>query len=68
MEIVMISWALKGCVCTLCIAWYPPHPRVQREAAISTYTDMAVGRNQWYHVGVGEFTTHFRTYFSGSIV
>ena len=26
---------------------------------------MAVGQNQWYHFGVGEFTTHFRTYSSG---
>ena len=26
---------------------------------------MAVGQNQWYHFGVGEFPTHFRTYFSG---
>ena len=26
---------------------------------------MAVNQNQWYHFGVGEFTTHFRTYFSG---
>ena len=26
---------------------------------------MAVGQNQWYHFGVGEFTTHFRTYFGG---
>ena len=26
---------------------------------------LAVGQNQWYHFGVGEFTTHFRTYFSG---
>ena len=26
---------------------------------------MAVGQNQWYHFGVGEFTTHCRTYFSG---
>ena len=25
---------------------------------------MAVGQIQWYHFGVGEFTTHFRTYFS----
>ena len=25
---------------------------------------MAVGQNQWCHFGVGEFTTHFRTYFS----
>ena len=25
---------------------------------------VAVGQNQWYHFGVGEFTTHFRTYFS----
>ena len=25
------------------------------------------GQNQWYHFGVGEFTTHFRTYFSGWI-
>ena len=22
-------------------------------------------QNQWYHFGVGEFTPHFRTYFSG---
>ena len=28
---------------------------------------MAVGQNQWYHFGVGEFTTHFRTHFSGWI-
>ena len=28
---------------------------------------MAVGQNQWYHFGVGEFTTHFRTDFSGWI-
>ena len=26
---------------------------------------MAVGQNQWYHFGVGELTTHFRTYFCG---
>ena len=26
---------------------------------------VAAGQNQWYHFGVGEFTTHFRTYFSG---
>ena len=25
------------------------------------------GSNHWYHSGVGEFTTHFRTYFSGWI-
>ena len=25
------------------------------------------GQNQWYHFGVGEFTTHDRTYFSGWI-
>ena len=24
-------------------------------------------QNQWHHFGVGEFTTHFRTYFSGWI-
>ena len=29
--------------------------------------DLAVGQNQGYHLGVGEFTTHFRTYFSGWI-
>ena len=29
------------------------------------HLNMAVGQNQWYHFGVGEFTTHFRTYFSG---
>ena len=28
---------------------------------------MAVGQNQWYHFGVGEFTTHFRNDFSGWI-
>ena len=28
--------------------------------------NMAVGQNQWYHFGLGEFT-HFRTYFSGWI-
>ena len=28
---------------------------------------LAVGQHQWYHFGVGEFTTHFRTYFSGWI-
>ena len=29
---------------------------------------MAVGQNQWDPIlGVGEFTTHFRTYFSGWI-
>ena len=26
---------------------------------------LAVRQNQWCHVGVGEFTTHFRLYFSG---
>ena len=28
---------------------------------------MDVGKHQWYHFGVGEFTTDFRTYFSGWI-
>ena len=28
------------------------------------FYDMAVGQHQW-DLGVGEFTTHFRTYFSG---
>ena len=28
---------------------------------------VAVGQNQWDHVGVGEFTTHVRSYFSGWI-
>ena len=28
---------------------------------------VAVGQNQWYYFGVGEFTTHFRAYFSGWI-
>ena len=27
--------------------------------------NLAVGQNQWYHSGVGEITTHFRTYLSG---
>ena len=26
---------------------------------------MVVGQNQWYLFGVGEFTSHFRTYFRG---
>ena len=26
-----------------------------------------MGQNQWYTFGVGEFTTHFRTYFSGDV-
>ena len=25
-----------------------------------------LGQNQWYHFGVGEFTSHFRAYFSGT--
>ena len=28
---------------------------------------LAVGQNQWYHFGVGEFTTQFRTDLSGWI-
>ena len=32
-----------------------------------TLSHLAVGQNQCYHFGVGEFTTHFRTYFSGWI-
>ena len=28
-------------------------------------TDVAVGQHKWYHFGAGEFTTHFRTCFSG---
>ena len=28
---------------------------------------MAAGQNQWYNFRVGEFTAHFRTYFSGWI-
>ena len=31
-----------------------PHPE------FPTPGQMAVGQNQWFHVGVGEFTTHFR--------
>ena len=34
---------------------------------ISGQLKMAVGQNQWYHFGVGEFTTHLRTYFSSWI-
>ena len=26
---------------------------------------MAMVQKKWYHFGVGEFTSHFRTYFSG---
>ena len=29
--------------------------------------NVALGQHQWYPFGVGEFTTHFRTYFSGWI-
>ena len=32
-----------------------------------SFVYIAVGQIQWYHFGVGEFTTHFRTYFSGWI-
>ena len=28
---------------------------------------MAMVQNQWCHFGIGEFTTHFRTYFGGWI-
>ena len=28
-------------------------------------SQLAVGRNQWYNFGVGEFTTHVSVYFSG---
>ena len=27
--------------------------------------NVAVGQHCWYHFGIGEFTTHFRTDFSG---
>ena len=55
-------------------------PRVFCEGLGVGYRDMAMVQNQWYHFGVfgatpilvycsgiGEFTTHFRTYFSGWI-
>ena len=29
------------------------------------FRDVALGQSQWYNFGVGEFTTHFKTYFSG---
>ena len=45
----------------------PPKFKGNRlEVVASLY--MAVGQNQWYHFGVGEFTTHFRTYLSGWIL
>ena len=42
----------------LAFAWF---------VSIHTETYLAVAQTQWYHFGVGEFTTHFRTYFSGGI-
>ena len=38
-------------------------PRLKATRASCVH--MAVGQNQWYPSGVGEFTTHVRTYFSG---
>ena len=35
------------------------------ETLYLTHSHMAVGQNQWYHFGVGEFTTYFAAYFSG---
>ena len=31
-----------------------------------SFCHAAVDQNQWYQFGIGEFTTHFRTYFSGN--
>ena len=43
------------------------HGRICPLTSISSDSkDMAVGQHQWYHFGVGEFTTHFRTYFCGN--
>ena len=36
-------------------------------ALILTHTHVAGGQSQWYRFGVGEFTTHFRAYFSGGL-
>ena len=44
------------------VNWYP-----KRQPHKGTSGQMAVGQHQWYHFGVGEFTTHCRTYFSGWI-
>ena len=37
-------------------------PRTSRQQ-----THLAMIQNQWYHFGIGEFTTHFGTYCSGWI-
>ena len=33
--------------------------RISHDVRVTQYDAMAVGQNQWYHFGVGEFTTHF---------
>ena len=49
--------------------WQASHvfPEGERKTGSPQFLDLAMVQNQWYHVGVGEFTTHFRTYFSGWI-
>ena len=39
--------------------------REQARGGADLQIHMAVGQNQRYHFGVGEFTTHVRTHFSG---
>ena len=42
-------------------------PCFSQRVAAATRWNMAVGQNQWCHLGVGEFTTRFRSYSSGWI-
>ena len=43
----------------------PSPPTSSCRSSFGAQGNMAVGQNQWYHVGVGEFTTHFSRDFSG---
>ena len=54
-----VEEASEHCRAAALGSWTSPGPVEENE--------LAVGQNQWYHFGVGEFTTHFRTYFSGWI-
>ena len=36
-----------------------------RLPCLSSELNLAVGQNQWYHFGVGEFTTHFSLFYWG---
>ena len=59
---------------TFCRSSLPSECRMQKpDVELSSCRWLAgqranqAGQCPWYHFGVGEFTTHFRTYFSGWI-